>query len=377
LYGIHVAGGNIDLNKTLAELGIDDTPPLTDSEKRARIVDLLQSRSGVYHSAAYETPSMKKKRPQRGSHPPGTFFWYNNWDFNTLCSILEQETGAKIFEEYQKRFATALQMEDFRLQDTYYHLEKRHSIHPAYPFRMSARDMARFGLLFLRRGNWRGKQIIPQHWVDQSTASHFRESDTTPNPQYAYGYLWWRIVDGPLKELGMYSARGYGGHSIDVLPGASLVFVHRVDTFWDLSRHFNREKKRVKDAERFKLLDMILRARVSQPKTNPKMTALRKSTERPDVRALESSILDRYVGEYEFEKFKLYVKRRDGKLLIGNPGMGEFDLLALSETRFLVGDVRIPVSFELGSGGNPTRITVESESGQQCYGRPVRPQDRP
>ncbi|MHC4180480.1 MAG: serine hydrolase domain-containing protein, partial [Planctomycetota bacterium] len=234
LYGVHVAEGRIDLDETLAELNIDDQPPLTDAEKRARVIDLLKSRSGIYHPAAYETPKMREKRPERGTHEPGEVFWYNNWDFNALCTIFERQTGTKVFQEFQKRFALPLGMEDFRLQDTYYHLEPEHSIHPAYPFRMSARDMARFGLLFLRGGRWQDQQILTERWVRESTASHFEQGDTTANPQYAYGYLWWPIVEGPFKDLQMFSARGYGGHSIDIVPLANLVFVHRVETFWDL-----------------------------------------------------------------------------------------------------------------------------------------------
>jgi hypothetical protein len=43
-------------------------------------------------------------------------------------------------------------MQDYRTRDGYYHYELDKSIHPAYPFRMSARDCARYGLLFLNRG---------------------------------------------------------------------------------------------------------------------------------------------------------------------------------------------------------------------------------
>ena len=71
LYGIYSAEGVIDINQTLEQLGIDDSPdPLTKEEKQARIVDLLRARSGVYHPAYMETESMKKNRPTRGSHAP-------------------------------------------------------------------------------------------------------------------------------------------------------------------------------------------------------------------------------------------------------------------------------------------------------------------
>jgi CubicO group peptidase (beta-lactamase class C family) len=91
LYGIHVDRGDIDLDMTLEELGIDDIPPvLSKEERQATVFDLLRSRSGVYHPAAGETQQMADSRPERGSHPPGSFYYYNNWDFNVLGTIFEQ-----------------------------------------------------------------------------------------------------------------------------------------------------------------------------------------------------------------------------------------------------------------------------------------------
>ena len=371
LYGVHVAEGTMDLNKTLAELNIDDNPPLTDAEKHARVIDLLRSRSGIYRPAAYETAKMKKTRPRRGTHQPGELFWYNNWDFNALCTIFEQETGTKVFEEFQRRFAVPVEMEDFRLQDTYYHLEEEHSIHPAYPFRMSARDMARFGLLFLRRGKWRDRRILTRQWVEQSTASHFEQGDATSNPQYAYGYLWWAVVDGPLRKLEMFSARGFGGHAIDVVPLANLVLVHRVDTFWDLNLPLGREKKRVKDSDRFRLLELILRARVGRPSPKAKLIPLPASLKRTEKVQLDSQVLSKYARQYDFGGFQLHVKTAGDGLLIGGPGIGQFGLLPLSETQFVVEDLQAPVAFELDEEGNPLRISAEFAPGKRIRGRPV------
>ena len=82
LYGMGVDRQSIDLNKTLADLGINDKSVLAETEKTANVRQLLQARSGVYHPAAYETAAMKAARPQRGSHAPGSFRYYNNWAFN-------------------------------------------------------------------------------------------------------------------------------------------------------------------------------------------------------------------------------------------------------------------------------------------------------
>ena len=230
LIGIHVEEGHIDLSKTMEELGIDDNEPsLTATEKQATVGDLIKARSGIYHPALYESPGMKAKRPKRHSHAPGTFWYYNNWDFNALGTIFEQETGTKIFEEFDRRIAKPLQMEDFKVSNCHY-VTGGDSIHPAYPFRMSARDLARFGLLFLREGRWRNQQIVSSDWVRESTASHSKIG-----PESGYGYMWWTGIKGGLfphvkvKEHSFY-ASGAGGHRVIVLPYRKLVIVHRVHT---------------------------------------------------------------------------------------------------------------------------------------------------
>ncbi len=230
LCGIQVADGKLRLQATMAELGIDDNEPaLTEVEKRATVHDLLKARSGVYHPALYETARMKAARPQRHSHEPGAFWYYNNWDFNALGTIYEQECGNGIYEDFKRLIAGPLGMEDFEVADGKY-VTGADSIHRAYPFRMTARDLARFGLLFLRGGVWNGKQVVPADWVRDSITSY---SDA--GTRGGYGYLWWIErggihLPGVTMPSGSYSARGAGGHYVLVIPALDLVIVHRVNT---------------------------------------------------------------------------------------------------------------------------------------------------
>ena len=224
LYGIYVKRGLIDLDKSLDELGIDDIPPgLTSIEKQATVRNLLMSRSGVYHEAAAEAQVMVETRPERGSHAPGTFFYYNNWDFNVLGTIFEQQTGKKIFEAFKEEIADPIGMQDFLLTDFRYQYEWNKSKHPAYHFRMTARDMARFGLLYQNNGKFGDKQIISPEWIAESTTPYSIYSSSY------YGYLW----DIFPEELGLgngFYHTGAGVHLLAVLPDAKLVLVHRVDT---------------------------------------------------------------------------------------------------------------------------------------------------
>ena len=259
LYGIYWGRGKINLDATLEELGIDDIPPsLTQEEKKATVADLLKSCSGVYHEAAAETKDMAGARPQRASHPPGTFFYYNNWDFNVLGTIFEKVTGAKIFEAFKKEIAEPIGLEDFSLDDCQYSYEENKSKHPAYNFRMSARDMARFGLLYQRKGNWNGRQIIPQDWIEQSTTAY---SVVNEDMGVGYGYLWNVVKPGSrfsnilFDGKGGYYHTGVGIHTLSVLPEHKLVYIYRYDT--------DGEYQDPGDAT-IQLVSMIMNARLSK-----------------------------------------------------------------------------------------------------------------
>jgi CubicO group peptidase (beta-lactamase class C family) len=230
LFGRHVYTGDISLNSTLAELDIDDYEPrLTEQERQATVEQLLMSRSGVYHWSNYQAAFDRSCLPPRGAHPPGSFFMYNNWDFNVLGTIFEHCTRQSIFGAFQHAIAAPLQMEDFRDCDTEY-VGGPDSMHPAYVFRMSARDLARYGLLYLRKGRWDEQQIIPGAWVDASTSAYSRSQDGR-----GYGYMWWVAVEGmllPNVVVGAqsYAAFGHGGHYMVILPELQMIVVHRYDT---------------------------------------------------------------------------------------------------------------------------------------------------
>ncbi|MFK8111232.1 MAG: amidohydrolase family protein [Rubripirellula sp.] len=232
LYGPHVANGAIDLDATLQQLGINDNEPsLTGEEQTATIRDLLKARSGVFHPALYETASMAAKRPKRGAHSPNTFWYYNNWDFNAACSIFENLSGRSIFEDFETRIAQPLGMRDFRRDRDTQYVTGADSVHPAYPFQLSTRDLAQFGQLMLQNGRWGNQQLIPEAWVKESTTSY---SDAGQSG--GYGYMWWIAADGshfPGVTLpgGSFSARGYRGQYLVVIPDRDLVVCHRVNSF--------------------------------------------------------------------------------------------------------------------------------------------------
>ena len=235
LIGIHAEEGHLDLDATMEDLGIDDIPPsLTAEEKQATVRHLMKSRSGIYHEAAAETQVTIDTRPERGSHEPDSFYFYNNWDFNALGTIFEQETGTEIFAEFKTRIADRIGMEDFSLDLCHYQLEPEKSMHPAYKFRMSARDMARFGVLYQKQGFWEGEEIVPADWIEESTTAY---SLADAGSGVSYGYMWSVFPEGsPLADLaggpGFYHT-GVGVHALVIVPDLKLVIVQRYDTDGD------------------------------------------------------------------------------------------------------------------------------------------------
>lgn len=221
LLGPYVKAGLIDLDASLAELGIDDEPPLLESERRATIRDLLTMRSGVFHRAANEGYSRPK--PERGSHEPGTFFFYHNWDMSALNAAFERATGELFQDAFFTKIARPLQMEDYEISNTRYMLSPAQSRLPQVNVRMSARDMARFGLLMLREGSWRGEELVPVEWIREST-----EPRVEIGGGNHMGYLWW-LPSGRLAQYNTFTASGSGNQSVMILPALDLVFVHRAN----------------------------------------------------------------------------------------------------------------------------------------------------
>jgi hypothetical protein len=337
LYGIYVGNGVIDVSKTLDEINIDDKFELTNDEKSATVEDLLKSQSGIYLPAVGETESMKNNRPQRGSHPRNTHFYYNNWDFNTLATIFMQETHKDLYNEFFEAIATPLNMEDFRLIDGAYSYDSTYTYHPQYPFKMSARDMARFGLLYQKEGKWNNKQIISTEWIAQSTHPYYN------NQYWGYGYLWWTCnqIDSTI-----YEASGLGGQKIIVMPKNEIVIVILNNTYKNFERH--------KDIQ---FIKMIQTAQVSQPSSSPELIPLEIELDEILKQRIEMTAgeLKKYAHSFKFNKEELKIEYTNHGLIYDE----WYRLIPLSKTIFFAEDIEQLVTFEFDSDGIPIVIDIK------------------
>jgi hypothetical protein len=142
---------------------------------------------------------------------PGAHFVYDSPGIHLLSAILQKATGM-----------TAL---EFARQNLFEPLGIREMIWPADPQGVTQgftnvvlhpRDAAKIGYLFLNKGQWDGKQIVSQEWVEQATRRQIDADDGK-----GYGYGWWIAP----QENGEYYAEGRGGEFIRVLPAYDVLIV--------------------------------------------------------------------------------------------------------------------------------------------------------
>src|SRR5204862_4354165 len=153
LYGIPVANKTIALDRTLRDLKFTDLGGLLPRELEATVQHLLTARSGIYHAASNGGDNLAHA-PPRGSQNAGAKYLYNNWDFNAAGAVFEQLTGRNIYDALEADLARPLGMQDFDRGRQVKNGNLATSQHAAYPVWLSTRDMARVGLVALRRGEW-------------------------------------------------------------------------------------------------------------------------------------------------------------------------------------------------------------------------------
>jgi CubicO group peptidase (beta-lactamase class C family) len=363
LYGIAVDRREIDIGRTLADLGITDREPLTTVEQSARVRDLLAARSGVYLPAAYADASQDGERPQRGSHAPDTHWFYNNWDFNTLGVIYERVLDTSLYRSIAERLARPIGMQDYVPEDGYLAYVPTSSIHPAHTIRMSARDLARVGHLYLQNGRWNGQQVLSREWIRESTSAR-----SSVGPGEGYGYLWWTRAPGatgaeyPLANRhAMYFGAGTGGQLLLVVPSEELVIVHRGDTDHD---------RKIAGRDVWRIVELILAAHTgtaSSP-TAPRgpMTPVPFASQLPPVAprryiAIDSVLMAELAGAYQIAPNVTVRLFPDNGRLFGNfPGMGEAELSAVSRSELVVRtQPAIPVTIDRDAAGRVTGFSAQ------------------
>jgi CubicO group peptidase (beta-lactamase class C family) len=191
-----------------------------DDRKGITIRHLISMTSGLkLEDLSYfmSKEQMKLSIAQPLKYPPGTHWDYNNLACNTLSEIVTKASGEELGDFLQHRLYDPLGMKQVSM-------DKNGGKTLAYVgLQISARELAKMGYLFLNKGMWNGKRILPESWVKMATSS---SQDLTT----AYGFLWWvRTHSGdPKLPKDSYNAIGLFGNYLSVFPSQDLIVIRLI-----------------------------------------------------------------------------------------------------------------------------------------------------
>jgi CubicO group peptidase (beta-lactamase class C family) len=150
-------------------------------------------------------------RPMKGQ--PGKEFYYCSGASHLLSGILQKTTGESSFEYGKEKLFGPV-----GIQDLFWMPDRNGLSVGGSGLFMTPADMAKFGYLYLKKGKWDGRQVVPEQWIDDSTQLQI-DTPRGLGGHYGYGYQWW------MNSFGGYSARGYAGQYIFVIPRYEMVVV--------------------------------------------------------------------------------------------------------------------------------------------------------
>jgi CubicO group peptidase (beta-lactamase class C family) len=234
LIGIAIAQGKAGLDEKVLDFfpDVEKVENLDDDKKKMTLRDLLTMRSGTdYHERGDSSPHSELNRLSRGwdrfylNRPmvrePGTRFQYDSGGVILMSAILKNRVGLHADDFAEKHLFPALGIEKTR-----WSANSEGHPHTGGGLHLRPRDMARFGLLHLRGGQWQGKEVVPRSWVEESTRMQVKFN--LPNGHtIGYGYLWLILEPDPggAGRERIYAAMGFRAQYIFVVPEHDLVVV--------------------------------------------------------------------------------------------------------------------------------------------------------
>jgi CubicO group peptidase (beta-lactamase class C family) len=189
--GFAVAEGKLSIDDEVLKFFPDDAPANPGNNlKQMRVRDLLTMSTGHQDepSVAPDAISAKSFFAPAVPHLPGTHFKYNTAATFMQSAIVQKVTGQTVLDFLQPRLFAPLAIEHPVWDTNFQGISLG-----GYGLRVRTEDIAKFGQLYLQRGSWNGKQLLPADWVAMATA---KQTSNGSNPQsdwnQGYGFQFWR-----------------------------------------------------------------------------------------------------------------------------------------------------------------------------------------
>lgn len=226
LVGIAIAEGDLESVQTpVLECFPDYTFANTDARKSAMTIEhLLAMTSGldwpegdpIYQQLWNSRDWVQFVLDRPMAAEPGTRFNYNSGCSHVLSALVADRSGM-----LTQQFAHERLFAPLGISDVNWSVDSNGLAIGGWGLNITARDMAKFGYLYLNEGVWDGQQIVPAEWVRASTTAHIKTGG-----DFDYGYQWWIY-----PKWNAYAAKGRDGQLIFVIPDYEIVavFTARMD----------------------------------------------------------------------------------------------------------------------------------------------------
>ncbi len=224
--GLAIADGKLSLDDTVLSFFPEDAPTNPSTCLKAmRVRDLLIMSSGQDSNTVAHLDEAMRNSTHSGEKitraflaapvacKPGTLFIYNTPGSYLLSAIVQKVTGQIVFDYLQPRL-----FEPLGIKNPTWEASPQGITFGGVGLSIRTEDIARFGLLYLQKGEWDGKQLLPASWVETATARQTSNgSEPTSDWDQGYGYQFWRC------RHGLYRGDGAFGQFCIVMPQQDAV----------------------------------------------------------------------------------------------------------------------------------------------------------
>jgi len=223
--GLAVAEGKLSVDDPVLKFFQEEAPAEPSQNLKAmRVRDLLMMSAGQDSEAALrkspDTPWVKAFLAHPVPFKPGTHFLYNTPGSYMLSAIVQKATGQTVLDYLRPRL-----FEPLSIENPEWGASPQGISFGGWGLMIRTEDIAKFGQLYLQKGRWNGKQLVPASWVEQATA---RQTSNGSNPasdwDQGYGFQFWRC------RYGAFRGDGANGQFCIVMPEQDAVVAITADT---------------------------------------------------------------------------------------------------------------------------------------------------
>jgi len=242
LVGIAIDEGRLRLDQTLADLLPEHVSVMTPAQRAITLKQLITMTAGV--SVSDGGMNLKAEDPVESilafgmSSDPGTTFGYSDGSAHLVATVLRRAIDRPILDYAREKLFDPLGIDTHPAWEGsdpatkngfddagFAWLIDSTGVHSGgYGLRLTAPDLLKIGQLYLDGGRWKGRQLVSQSWVRESTSNQLTAEQGRNGDQY--GYLWWPINE---PESPGYLAVGSWYQRIFVIPSRRLVIVVTAD----------------------------------------------------------------------------------------------------------------------------------------------------